>query len=179
MAVEVKRIFDIPYFQLDNYPLQNAYVSKSIGHRTWDETSTVDFIKTVNEVSKGLLSIGIKAGDRLAIISNNRTEWNIIDFAILQIGAVNIPIYPTISAEDYLYIFKHAEIQYCFVSSEDIFNKILSIKDKLSLFEDVYSFNHIPSAKHWSKLVYTKSDLDKELEDCKALVKPEDLATII
>jgi len=179
MSVDVKRIFDIPYFQLDKYPLQNAYVSKSIGHRTWDETSTYDFIKTVNKVSKGLLSIGVKAGDRLAIISNNRTEWNIVDFAILQIGAVNIPIYPTISADDYLYIFKHAEIQYCFVSSEDILNKILSIKDKLDVFEDVYSFNNIATAKNWSKLIYSETDFDKELEECKISVKPEDLATII
>jgi len=84
MKEEISRIFDIPYYQLNKYPLQNAYVSKSIGHRTWDETSTADFIKVVNQVSKGLIDIGVKAGDRIAIISNNRTEWNIIDFAVLQ-----------------------------------------------------------------------------------------------
>jgi long-chain acyl-CoA synthetase len=179
MSVEVKRIFDIPYFQLEKYPLPNAYVSKGIGHRTWDETSTTDFVGMVNKVSKGLLDIGVKAGDRLAIISNNRTEWNIIDFAILQVGAVNVPVYPTISTEDYLFIFKHAEIKYCFVSSEDIFDKISSFKDKLTNFKEIYTFNNIPNAKHLSKLVYEKADLDSELETIKNSVKPENLATII
>ncbi len=179
MKEEISRIFDIPYYQLNKYPLQNAYVSKSIGHRTWDETSTADFIKVVNQVSKGLIDIGVKAGDRIAIISNNRTEWNIIDFAVLQLGAVNIPIYPTISADDYLYIFKHSEIKYCFVSSEDIFDKIQSFRDKLDVFEDIYSFNNIPSSKHWSRLIYKKTDLDDELDKLKENVKSEDLATII
>ena len=179
MPVEVKRIFDIPYFQLEKYPLPNAYVSKGIGHRTWDETSSERFIELVNNVSKGLLKIGVKPGDRVAIISNNRTEWNVVDFAILQLGAVNIPIYPTISADDYLFIFKHAEIKYCFVSSEDIFDKIQSFKDKLEVFEDVYSFNKIPTSKHWSKLIYNKKDLDNDLQKLKDKVKPEDLATII
>ncbi len=179
MNVDVKRIFDIPYYQLQEYPLPNAYVSKSIGHRTWDETSSQDFIDTVNKVSRGLIKIGVKPGDRIAIISNNRTAWNIVDFAILQLGAVNIPVYPTISTEDFLYIFKHAEIKYCFVSSEEIYNKIFSIKDKLELLENIYSFNNIPHADNWTLLFNDDKVLDNELDRLKADVKPEDLATII
>jgi long-chain acyl-CoA synthetase len=179
MTVEVTRIFDIPYYQNDLYPLPNAYVSKGIGHRTWDETSTFDFITVVNQVSKGLINIGVKPGDRIAIISNNRTEWNIIDFAVLQLGAVNIPIYPTISVEDYLFIFKHAEIKYCFVSSEDIFDKIQSFKKELDIFVDIYSFNNIPKSKHWTKLIYEGLDLENNLQKFKDDVEPEDLATII
>ena len=179
MSIEVRRIFDIPYYQLEKYPLQNAYVSKSIGHRTWDETSTKDFIEKVNQVSKGLLNIGVKPGDRIAIISNNRTEWNIVDLAILQVGAVVVPIYPTLSVEDYLYILKHAEINYTFVSSEDIYDKICSIREKLVKLKKVYSFNHLPSAKHWSQLLDNDSTRDGELEDVKRSIDPKSLATII
>jgi len=178
---EVKRIFDIPYYQLDKYPLQNSYVSKSLGHRTWDETSTEDFIKKINHFSLGLLELGVKPGDKIAIISNNRTEWSIVDYAILQIGAVTVPIYPTISSDEFLYIFNHSEISFCFISSEEIYHKVDSIKDKVDSFKDVYSFNNIPCAKHWSGILKLGAESNKleELKETKNSIDTDSLATII
>ena len=100
MPLEIKRIFDFAYFQLEEYDLKKAMVSKSSGE--WVPTSSREFIEKANMASCGLLALGVKPGDRVALISStNRTEWNIMDQAILQIGAVNVPIYPTISKEDY------------------------------------------------------------------------------
>ena len=96
MSTEITRIFDFAYYQLDNYNLPRALVSKTSGQ--WVATSSKEFIAKANIVSRGLLALGVKPGDKIALIStSNRTEWNIMDLALLQIGAVNVPIYPTIS----------------------------------------------------------------------------------
>ena len=90
-----------------------------------------EFITKANIISRGLLSLGVKPGDKIALISSsNRTEWNILDLALLQIGAVNVPIYPTIGEEDYKYIFNHAEVKYCFLSDEALFEKARAVKKR-------------------------------------------------
>ena len=96
MSVEITRIFDFAYYQLENYNLSKSLVSKTSGE--WVATSSREFIDKANIISRGLLALGVKQGDKIALISSsNRTEWNIVDLAVLQIGAVNVPIYPTIS----------------------------------------------------------------------------------
>ena len=96
----VTRLFDFPYYQLEKYPLAKSLVTKSDGK--WIATSTQGYVDKANAVSRALLRMGIKPNDKVAIISmTNRTEWNIIDIGILQIGAQNVPIYPTISEDDY------------------------------------------------------------------------------
>ena len=96
----ITRLFDFPNHQLQNYPINDALVTKQNGN--WIKTSTREYIDKANAISRALLKIGIKKNDKIAIISsNNRTEWHIMDVGILQIGAQNIPIYPTISSDDY------------------------------------------------------------------------------
>ena len=130
MSTEITRIFDFAYYQLDKYNLPKALVSKSSGE--WVATSSKEFVTKANIISRGLLSLGIKPGDKIALISStNRTEWNIMDLAMLQIGAINVPIYPTISEEDYKYIFNHAEVKYCFLSDEELFAKANAIKSQV------------------------------------------------
>src|SRR5690606_36699820 len=110
-----KRLFDCPYVQLEEYPQEEALVSKYNGK--WEATSTQEYIDKANAISRGLMRMGVKPNDKIAIISmTNRTEWNICDFGIMQTGAQDVPIYPTISEEDYEYVLNHSEAIYCFAS---------------------------------------------------------------
>ena len=117
---EITRLFDFPYFQLEKFnSISDAFVTKQKGE--WIKTSTEEYLAKANTISRALIRLGIQKNDKIAIISsNNRTEWNIMDIGILQVGAQNIPIYPTISEDDYAYIINHSEAIYCFVSDEEI-----------------------------------------------------------
>lgn len=176
---EITRLFDFPYHQLENQPLDACLVTKQDGE--WVKTSTQEFIDKANAISRALLRLGVDKDDKIAVISStNRTEWHILDIGILQIGAQNIPIYPTISAEDYQYVLNHSDSVYCFVSDEDVLEKINQVKHNTNL-KEVYSFNRIEGCKHFSELLELGKDNrnQSEVEKRKDLVKPEDLATII
>ncbi|SFZ92541.1 long-chain acyl-CoA synthetase [Flaviramulus basaltis] len=176
---EVKRLFDFPYYQLENKPNKAALVTKYDGK--WVETSTQEYINKANCISRALLRLGVKKDDKIAVISStNRTEWNIMDIGVLQIGAQNIPIYPTICAEDYEYVLNHSEAIYCFVSDEEVLEKVNKVK-KNTKIKEVYSFNHIKGCKHYSELFNLGKDESNqtEVENRKDDVKSDDLATII
>ena len=180
MSVEITRIFDFAYYQLDKYNLSKALVSKSSGQ--WVATSSKEFITKANIVSRGLLVLGVKPGDKIALISStNRTEWNILDLAMLQIGAVNVPIYPTISEADYQYIFNHAEVKYCFLSDEALFEKASAVEKEVKSLKRIYSFDKIKDCAHWEEVFTLGSDqtLQEKVDALKTTVKASDLATII
>ncbi|ANW96502.1 AMP-dependent synthetase [Wenyingzhuangia fucanilytica] len=175
----VTRIFDFPMYQLENLPLKKAFTTKY--NNEWVSISTQEFIEQYNYASKGLLELGINKDDKIAVISsNNRTEWNILDIAILQTGAQNVPIYPTISANDYEYILNHSEATYCFVSDVEILEKVNLIKNKTSI-KEVYTFDEIDGVKNWKEIIESgkKSDKDQLLEERKNSILTTDLATII
>ena len=112
----VKRLFDIPHYQLEKFPQEVALAGKI--NNQWKTYSTKEYIEAANAISRGLLKLGIQPGDKIAVIShNNRPEWNIMDIGVLQIGAVNVPVYPTISESDYKFIFNDSEVKLCFVSN--------------------------------------------------------------
>ena len=176
---EVRRLFDFPYYQLENKPNRKALVTKYNGK--WEAMSTQEYIDKANAISRALISLGVQKNDKIAVISStNRTEWNIMDIGVLQVGAQNIPIYPTISSEDYEYVLNHSESIYCFVSDEEVLKKVNQIKANTQL-KEVYSFDHIEGCKHYSELFELGFDTinQEEVELRKADVKPEDLATII
>ncbi|MFV9550313.1 AMP-dependent synthetase/ligase [Algibacter sp. PT7-4] len=176
---EVTRLFDFPYHQLKNNPNNAALVTKYNGE--WIKTSTQEYIDKANAISRALLKLGVNKNDKIALISTtNRTEWNIMDIGILQTGAQNIPIYPTISAEDYEYVLNHSESIYCFVSDEEVLEKVNKVKKNTSI-KEVYSFNKIDGCKHYSELLELGKDTlnQDEVEARKNDVKPSDLATII
>jgi len=176
----VTRLFDFPYYQLEKYPLDKSLVTKSDGK--WIATSTQQYIDKANAVSRALLRMGVKPNDKIAVISmTNRTEWNIIDIGILQIGAQNVPIYPTISEEDYEYILNHSESKYCFVSCGEVLEKVLSISSKVNKLEEIYSFDELDNCKNWKEVLELGSDTSNqdEVEKLKDTVKPDDLATLI
>ena len=179
MALEITRLFDFPYYQLETYNLDAAFVTKYNGE--WIKTSTQEYIDKANAISRALLKLGIKKNDKIAIISStNRTEWNIVDIGVLQTGAQTIPIYPTISAEDYDYVLNHSEAIYCFVSDIEVLKKVNKVKDKTKL-KDVYSFDNIKDCKHYSELLSSGKDKSNQaaLDQRKSEVLPNDLATII
>ncbi|WP_350285434.1 AMP-dependent synthetase/ligase [uncultured Croceitalea sp.] len=176
----VTRLFDFPYHQLEKFPLEKALVTKYNGE--WKATSTQEFIDRANALSRGLLRMGVKPNDKIALIStSNRTEWCICDIGILQTGAQNVPIYPTISEEDYEYVLNHSEATYCFVSDNDVLQKVLAISGKLKKLKDVYSFEQLDNCNHWSEVLEKgKDDANQdELEQRKSAVQPHDLATLI
>ena len=177
--IEIKRLFDFPYYQHENHTLDVALATKYDG--TWKTLSTQEYIDQANAISRGLLRLGVKPNDKIAVISSsNRTEWNVMDIGILQLGAQNVPIYPTISEEDYEYVLKHSGATYCFVSDTEVLEKVNRIKLTTDL-KDVYSFDEIPGCKNWKEILKggeDKSNQD-EVEKLKKAVKPEDLATLI
>jgi len=177
---DIKRLFDFPYYQLEKYNLKKALVTKYDGK--WIGTSTKEYIDKANQISRALLKLGVKPNDKIALIStSNRTEWNIMDIGILQIGAQDVPIYPTISEEEYEYVLNHSGATYCFVSDKEVLDKVNKIKGNVPSLKDVYSFDEISNAKNWKELLENGKDESnqEEVEKIKKSVSEDDLATII
>ena len=174
------RLFDIPHYQLEHIPMKLMMTSKVGGE--WKSYSTKEFIEAVDQASRALLELGVKHGDKVALIShNNRCEWNIMDHALLQIGAVDVPIYPTMTEADYEYIFNHSESIYCFVSNDELYDKVSAVLDKCEHMNKVYTFEHYEGKNHWSEVLELGADQTRqaEVEKARDAVNPEDLATII
>ncbi|MBT7424490.1 MAG: long-chain fatty acid--CoA ligase [Flavobacterium sp.] len=179
MSSEITRLFDFPYYTQKKYNLANTFVTK-YGSK-WVSTSNEEYINKANTISRALLHLGVKANDKIAVISTtNRTEWNIVDIGVLQIGAQNVPIYPTISKEDYEYVLNHSEAIYCFASDISIVEKLNKIKGNTSL-KEIYTFDDIADEKSWKDLLNLGEDTSnqEEVEARKDAVKSEDLATLI
>jgi long-chain acyl-CoA synthetase len=176
---KVTRLFDIPQYQLETYNLNKALTTKY--NDVWVSISSKEYIDQTNALSRGLLRLGVKPNDKIAVISsNNRTEWSVLDMAVLQIGAQNVPIYPTIAKEDYEYILNHSESMYCFVSDLEVVNKLNSIKSKTKL-KGVYTFDEISGEHNWKEVIVIGEDTSNQndVNERKNNVKPNDLATII
>lgn len=176
----ITRLFDFPYYQLEKYNLKDALVTKY--GDTWVKTSTQEYLEKANAVSRGLLRLGVNKNDKIAIISsNNRTEWHITDIGVLQTGAQTVPMYPTISAEDYEYILNHSESQYVFVSDSEVYEKLNSIKANVPTLKDIFSYNEIEGCKNWKEILELGADDTNQdvVEDRKNNVATTDLATII
>ncbi|MEO0045934.1 MAG: hypothetical protein RL705_1125 [Bacteroidota bacterium] len=177
---KITRLFDFAYYQLEKNNMPHCLVTKYDGQ--WVSTSTQEYIDKANAISRALLRQNLQKNDKIAIISStNRTEWNIMDVGVLQIGAQTVPIYPTIAAEDYAYILNHSESKYCFVSDVVVYQKLMAVKSEIPLLEDIYSFNEIEGCKNWKTLLELGEDQSNQdvVEDRKNNVNPEELATII
>lgn len=176
--MEVTRLFDIPYYQLEKFPQEDAFCDKVDGK--WIKTSTQTYVDQINKISRGLIKLGIQVGDKIAIISNNRSEWNICDIAIQQVGAILVPVYPTIHEDIYAYIFNDAKVKICFVSDQELGDKVFRIKDRVPSLIDVYSYTPVKGAKDWKSLIIEEDAVsDKEIATRKAQIKADDLVTLI
>ena len=149
IKMEPSRIFDILSFQVEKNPLKNCLNDKRDG--IWESLSVKKYFESVNQVSAALVAMGVKSQDKIALITtNNRSEWSILDMAILQTGAITVPLYPNISCKDYKYILNHSESLFCFVSDQQIYDKVSSVKTEVECIKEIYSFDEIEGCKNWS-----------------------------
>ena len=177
--MEFSKIFQFLEHQVNNGPLDKSLSSKS--NSKWVSISSKEFFDKSHKISQALLKLGIKPDDKIALISStNRFEWSIIDMGILQIGAINVPLYPTITSKDYEYILNHSECKYCFVSDTEVLNKINPIKSKVKSLKEIFSFDQIKNCKNWKELLDLGENYDlDEINIIKNKVNSESLATII
>ena len=146
----VKRIFDLHFHQLKEYPQTDALADKINGK--WKKISTKEMIDQAEAFASGLLELGLQPKDKVALISNNRSEWHIADLGILMAGMINVPIYPTITPEDYDYIMNNAEVKLCIVSDEELRGKVEGIQSNVNSLIDIYSFDSLSNCKNWSEI---------------------------
>jgi long-chain acyl-CoA synthetase len=175
----VQRLFDILQKQKDEFPLADALAGKENG--VWRKYSTEEFHSKAEIVSYGLLSMGLKKDDKIAIISNNRPEWNILDIGALQIGVIDVPVYPTLSDSEFKFILNDCEAKLVFVSDENLYKKISGIRNEVSSLKEIYTFDKITGAKNWTE-VLAAGDSNKNpklLEECRQSVSSQDIATLI
>ena len=177
-SLNPKRLFDLPYRQLELFPNLNMLNTKING--TWKKITTQQFIDLVNEVSRGLVAYGIKPGEKVGLISENRLEWNVIDLAIQQVGGVVVAIYPNISDADYQHIFSDAEIKLCFVSTESLYKRVHALKENLPSLMHLFIINNHDNYLHWSLLARAGDGIDQsEVNLLMEKVTEDDLATLI
>jgi len=179
--MEVTRLFDLLDNYLEKYPNQEAALAcKRNGE--WRKFSIQEYVERTNDISYGMLNLGIKPGDKVGIVSSNRPEWNMIDFAIMQIGAVSIPIYPTISQDDYRHILNHASMKMIFIEGKELGNKLKPIFQETKTLEYIYTFvNQENGLSYLDQLIESGKNHPKPevLAKFKAEIQPGDLATII
>ena len=182
--MECKRLFDCIEHQLTNFPKEDMLSAKENGQ--WKSYSTKEIAQNVNELSAGLLSLGLSANDftpegsdKIAIISANRPEWLIADMAAQQLGIIWVPVYPTTNPLELTFILKDASVQYMFASSKDLYDKVMSIKDEVACLKEVYTFDKIEGAKHWSELKSKDSNKLAEVEAIKKSIPVDQVATFI
>ncbi len=176
------RLFDFIYYQQTHFPQKRAFNYRHDGQEI-ASYSTEKIIELANQVSCGLLALGLKAGDTVGTITmKNRPEWTILDLGMLQIGVVNVPVYPTISPAEYEYIFHEAEIKLCFIGDDtegSLLGKVKSAQHAIPSLLGIYTFDKTPKALSWETMWRTDATLQTEVDRLKATVCPEDLATII
>jgi long-chain acyl-CoA synthetase len=178
------RLFDILPYQLENFAQSNCLVAKDNGQ--WRSYTTQEVVSAINRLSKAFLALGIEHKKseeekiKVALISNNRPEWNFVDNAIMAVGGVNVPIYANITDQELKFIFNDAAISYAFVGDQQLYNKIENIKADVPSLKSVYIFDKTNNSNHWENLLALGNNIeDAILEDRKAKVDPGELATII
>src|ERR1700733_15187442 len=161
-----ERLFDCIAYQLEKFPKPDMLAAKEIG--VWRKYSTKEIAETVDALACGLMKIGVSGNDmtvenqdKIAIISGNRAEWLITDLAVQKLGAVLVPIYPTTNNHEIEFIFRDASVKYVFVANPDLYAKVQQVRPNVPSILNVYTFDHIPGADHWSSLLNVVSEANK------------------
>jgi long-chain acyl-CoA synthetase len=182
--MECKRLFDCIEHQLTNFPKEDMLAAKENGN--WRKYSTKEIAQNVNELSAGLLSLGLSANnytpeesDKIAVISSNRPEWLIADMAAQQLGIIWVPVYPTTNPLELAFILKDASVQYMFASNKELYDKVMSMKEEVACLKEVYTFDHVPGAKHWTSLKSNDANKLAEVEAIKKSIPVDQVATFI
>jgi long-chain acyl-CoA synthetase len=182
---EPRRLFDCLAWQLEREPLDVMLSGKESGQ--WKKYSTKEVATIVDKLSAGLLSLGIgpndmtvEGRDKVAILCKNRPEWLMLDLAVQQIGAILVPIYPTINVNELEFVLSDAQVKLAFVNDEDLFLKVLSLKERVPSLKEIYTFEHAPNARHWKEVTDSATpELQAQIKPIADKIDYEDLATII
>ena len=173
------RLFDFADYQLANHPQKECFLYKE--DNQWIKISTQEYIDQAHKVSASLLALGIEKNDKIAVITtNNNPNWHILDTGLLQIGAQNVPLYATLSEKDYAYVLNHSDAKYCFVSDQEMYDKVKKVQDSTQV-KKVFSLQESEADFSWNAFLEmgTATDRSEEIAGLKKSVLPEDLATII
>ena len=177
--VAIRRIFDIPQLQKELFSKPDCLLSKNNGK--WIPTSTDEFIETADKFGIGLINFGLKKGDKVAIISANRPEWNIIDIGMLQVGIINVPIYTTLSELEIIFILNDCNAKIVFAGDKDLYIKIEQVRPKVPSLSAIFSFDSIKDIPNWREIV-SKGNLNENKETLKKIkdeISSDDVATIL
>ena len=181
---EPTRLFDCLAMHIDK-PLPDKLAGKENGkYKTYSSAEVAD---TIHKLSIGLLRSGISGEsrteegmDKVAIVSKNRPEWIMVDLAVQQTGAVLTPVYPTITVGELEFILTDAQVKVILVNDEELFHKVLSIRDRVPSLREIYTFEHVAGARHWKELLVTPTAEEAaRLAQIRETIGEEDLATII
>lgn len=178
--MEIKRIFDLLPNYIEKYADQPvALARKKDGE--WRRYSIQEYIDLTDKLSYALIELGIQPGDKVAFIVSNRPEWNVIDMAVMQVGAINVPIYPTISQEDYHFILNDCEAKLVFLDGLAVMNKVTNVLPDIPGLKHVYTMINREKYPYFEQLIAlgTEHPHREELERRKAAVKSEDCMTLI
>ncbi|WP_437921793.1 AMP-dependent synthetase/ligase [Sphingobacterium sp. LRF_L2] len=171
-------IFDLAYRQLQLFPDLNMF-SHKIDNK-WQHIKTNVFIEQIRAISKGFVELGVKAGDKVGLVSESRYEWHVIDFAVQQIGAITVAVYPNITDADYQFIFNDAEIALCVVSDKGLYQRINNLMSSIYSLKFIFAINDFPESRNWKELIdIGKGINEQQIDGLKASVRSSDLATLI
>jgi len=171
------RLFDLLYHQAENNPLDKSLSARDTNGK-WQSYSSTELVNAAEQVASGLLELGLKQGDKVAIVVyKNRPEFVILDFALQIAGMVSIPLYPTISVEEYEYILNEAEVKAAFCGGGDLFDKLSATQKKVASLEHIFTFDEKSDSIFW-KTVFN-SEHFQAIKEIKEAISQEDLATII
>lgn len=179
--MKVTRLFDLLDNYIENYPNQDAALAYK-RNGVWRKFSIQEYVELTNKISYGMLKLGVKPGDNIGLVSGNRPEWNMLDMAIMQIGAISIPIYPTISQDDYRYILNHAEMKMIFIDGKDLRKKLEPVMPEVKTLKEIFLFDEEDGDyKYLDQLIEigNENPAPEELVAIKATIETGQMATII
>ena len=177
MATPINRVFDLLQYNLDNFPKEEFVCGKV--HGEWIKYSTQKFCDKVDALSKGLIGLNIGKGSRVAVMSANRPEWNITDFAIMQIGAYQIPLYPTLAEHDIKFILENAEVSVVFVADETLYKKLHAACKSIAWPISIYTFDKVNDVPNWNELTVNAAQSEIDLREYRDKVTSDDILTLI
>jgi len=179
MDLKPTRIFELAEFTRQKFNKSDVLAGKEDGN--WRTYSADEYVTMTDSIGYGLINLGIERGDKIAIISNNRPEWNLADMGINKIGAINVPIYPNITTADYEYILNDSGAKIIFIGSEEIFDKVKMLVDKVETLQAIYSFDEIEGAIDWHEIIEDglSNPQASKMKANQLEVKSSDLFTLI
>lgn len=171
------RLFD--YIKNDQYTADRELLLAKREDKGWKKYNKTEIIELVDSLSKAMLSKGLQKGDRVALMSGNRPEWNIIDFACNQIGIALVPLYPTLSAQDLSYIINDSDVKLIFISNAELTKKVSLVLQENQLDIKIYTFDPVDQHLNYSTLVDEGRKSSIDLTPYNDAVTKDDLLTLI